>query len=260
MIFVACPYWHESEEIRNYRRAAAIKYSSRLAKLGVLNYSPLAYTGNKSAPEVYWIEHGLKMIETCDEIHVLCLDGWRESSGVKGEIKKGERLELKIRYIEKHERLAFCGSRPLKCQKTKDLILREIENHQASTIITHGEPDGVCRKAIEVSRQNGYALKLHHLKPKKHAAGKYEHRSIAVLNDCDFCVFLHDGKSKGTRNELELAQKMGIPYSYYVLVNGEYVLQKPEEAQAPLDEIIAAINIDMDDILAGFDYVDTGKT
>ena len=259
MIFIACPYWHKSEEIRNSRRTAVIKYSSRLTKLGVLNYSPLTYTENKNAPEGYWIKHGLKLLEACDEIHVLCLDGWRESSGVAGEIKKGEHLGLKIRHIEKHKRLAFCGSRPLKCQKTKDLILREIDNHQASTIITHGEPDGVCRKAIEVSRQNGYSLKLHHLKPKKRAAGKYEHRSIAVLNDCDFCVFLHDGKSKGTRNELELARKMGIPYSYYILVNGEYVLQKPEEAHSPLDKIIADINIDMDGILDGSDYADIGK-
>jgi uncharacterized phage-like protein YoqJ len=42
-------------------------------------------------------------------------------------------------------------------------------------------------------------------------------RSKAILEHADFVVLIHDGKSKGTSNELKMIEKMGIPYKYYQL-------------------------------------------
>ena len=42
----------------------------------------------------------------------------------------------------------------------------------------------------------------------------FHHRSLAVLQNCDWCLIVHDGSSKGTQNELEMAQKIGKPYKY----------------------------------------------
>ncbi|MFQ5454144.1 MAG: DUF1937 family protein [Candidatus Zixiibacteriota bacterium] len=253
MIYIASPYWDNDEAVRDARRAIAIKYSERLAKFGILNYSPLGYSSQhyKNVPEKYWIAHGLKMIDACTEVHVMCLDGWDKSEGVIGEIEKAKQLNIPIKYIRNHERLAFCGSRSLKCKKTKQLILDEIKAHQAITVVTHGEPDGVCRSAIEVARRHGLSLSLHHLKIKEKARGAFEHRTKAVLADCDYCIFLHDGKSKGTKNELELARKMNIPYTYYVFQNGEYIRQV--EVDNSTNPTIAGLDSDFDDLLQSID-------
>jgi cbb3-type cytochrome oxidase cytochrome c subunit len=37
------------------------------------------------------------------------------------------------------------------------------------------------------------------------------------LTDSYFAIFIHDGQSKGTSNELKLAKKMGVPYSFHEL-------------------------------------------
>lgn len=67
------------------------------------------------------------MIDACDELHVLCLEGWQKSNGIKGEIKRAVLRGMKVRYIDLHPRLAFCGSRSLTCKKTRELISEEIE-------------------------------------------------------------------------------------------------------------------------------------
>lgn len=231
MVYVCCPYWHEDESVRNYRRRKAIEYSTVLVKKGVPCYSPLLYTErfkNDNTKEGYWIEHGRRMLDACDEVRVLCLDGWEESNGVKGEIQRAEELGLEIKYIEKHSRLSFHGSRTLVDSKTRRVILTEIEKHQPETIVTHGEPEGACALAREISRKEGIPLKLHHLQH-KYLAGQFHHRSVAVLEDCDHAIFLHDGISQGCSNELVLARKMGIPYTYYVLENGVLVQRDAED-------------------------------
>ena len=51
----------------------------------------------------------------------------------------------------------------------------------------------------------------------KYLRGAFEHRSKAVFENCERVVFIWDGKSKGTSNELALAKKKNIPYSFHEL-------------------------------------------
>lgn len=44
MYYIAAPFWHESEQVRNERRNQVIAYSMMLTRRGILNYSPLLYT------------------------------------------------------------------------------------------------------------------------------------------------------------------------------------------------------------------------
>lgn len=223
MYYIAAPYWHESEQVRNERRNQVIAYSMMLTRRGVLNYSPLLYTERfkkTAVPESFWLEHGKRMVDACDVVRVLCLDGWQESSGIAGEVERAEGQGKPIEYVERHKRLAFCGSRACNDQRTVDLIYQAIEMHQPEMIITHGEPEGVCTLAQKAAREQGLPLKVHFLQLKR-AAGKFHHRSVAVFNDCDYCVFIHDGVSTGCSNELKLAKKMGIPYEYHRYQPGE---------------------------------------
>ena len=48
----------------------------------------------------YWREYDEAMLDCCEELHVLMLDGWRESVGVQAEIKLAELWGLKIVYVE----------------------------------------------------------------------------------------------------------------------------------------------------------------
>jgi len=218
MYYIAAPYWHESEKVRAERRDKTIAYSMMLTRRGILNYAPMIYSDKfkkTEVPEQYWLEHGLRMVDACDIVRVLCLDGWRESSGVANEVERAEKQGKPVEYIERYKRLAFCGSRTCNDRMTVNLIHEAIEAHQPEMIVTHGEPGGVCTLAQQVAKELGLPLKVHHLELKR-GKGKFEHRSKAVFNDCAYCVFIHDGVSTGCNNELELAKKMGIPYEYHL--------------------------------------------
>jgi len=114
-------------------------------------------------------------------------------------------------------RLAIFGSRTLCGRAVRDAIAARVSERKATHIVTAGEPDGVCHEARTVAREMSLPLTLHHLKPKERAAGKYHWRSVAVLSDCDFCQFFHDGRSKGTANEIKIAVKRGVPFDVVVM-------------------------------------------
>ncbi len=217
MIYVACPFWHNNESVRNYRRRKAIEYSERLFHKGIPFYSPLLYSERfkaQKAKEGYWLSHGIQMVDACNELQVLCLDGWEMSGGIKGEIARAEERNIPVTYITKHTRLSFHGSRSLTLAECKSIILAEFEKHMPETVVTHGEPLGVCAYARQLSKQNGISLKLHHLQHYR-LKGQFHWRSVSVLEDSEYAIFIHDGISQGTANEMALAKKMGLPYTYY---------------------------------------------
>jgi uncharacterized protein YdaT len=253
LIYIACPFWNDQDSVRDYRRKKAIDYSTVLIKKGYLVYSPLIYTerfAKDKTKEGYWIKHGIKMVEVCNEMRVLCLEGWQESKGVQGEIEKAKELNIKIKYIEKHARLAFHGSRTLGNKMTRKVIEFEIEKHQPEIIVTHGEPRGVCRLSKTIAQEQGLCLNLHHVQV-KYATGKFHRRSLAVISDSDHCIFIHDGISQGTQNELALAKKLKAPYTYYRLENDELIEQAKQEERfegAILDDIEGIEDVDLTEI------------
>lgn len=113
------------------------------------------------------------------------------------------------------------GSRTLDDERVKIILLEEITKNGVEEIVTHGEPDGVCGVARKLCREKAIPLKLHFLNF-KYLRGAFEHRSKAVLKDSDLALFIHDGKSKGTSNELKLAEKMDIRRICYELRPSEY--------------------------------------
>lgn len=113
-------------------------------------------------------------------------------------------------------KLAIFGSRGLNDERVSLLIHEAIEKYNPECIVTSGEPDGVCKLARDIAREKAISLHLHFLNF-KYLRGAYEHRSIAVYNDCDHCLLIHDGQSQGTANELAMAKKMKIKHTYIKL-------------------------------------------
>ena len=118
-------------------------------------------------------------------------------------------------------KLSVHGSRTLSDERVKILLMEEIEAHGITGIVTHGEPDGVCRVARDLCREKAIPLTLHFLNF-KYLRGAFEHRSIDVLKDSDRAIFIHDGKSKGTSNEVKLAEKLKVPHAYHRIEKTEH--------------------------------------
>lgn len=118
-------------------------------------------------------------------------------------------------FSEGPPRLAIFGSRTLLSTKVFDFMVSEITRLAPAEIVTAAEPAGVCELAQKAAKQLKIPLKVHYADNDKYAAGKYERRSIAVLSSCDICLFLHDGTSKGTKNEIAVAKRLKKPFIYH---------------------------------------------
>jgi len=144
---------------------------------------------------------------------------------MRRKLDKPQNPPLSLQWATRNDRprvrLAVCGSRTLKDERVRILLLEEIEAHNITDLVTHGEPEGVCGVARDIAKQKAIPLTLHHLNF-QYMRGAFEHRTMAVFLDCDRTILIHDGISRGTSNELKVAMKMKIPYSYHVLEPSKY--------------------------------------
>lgn len=105
MIFVSAPYSSKEKEVVESRIKAVSIYSGNLLKEGRSNISPLTLGTtilqhcDLPSDFEFWNKLSYDLLELCEEIHVLKLDGWRESIGVMGEIDFATKKNKKIKYI-----------------------------------------------------------------------------------------------------------------------------------------------------------------
>jgi len=121
-------------------------------------------------------------------------------------------------------RLAVFGSRTLDGEKTAEIILDHITKLNATAIVTSGETHGVCETARDIAKEIPLPLHLHFLDHRHRERGAWHWRSVHVYEGADHVLLIHDGTSKGTANELALAKKMKVPYTYIKITgdkNGE---------------------------------------
>jgi hypothetical protein len=108
--------------------------------------------------------------------------------------------------------LLIFGSRTLDSYQVDEVIVEFLNRSEYSFIITALDPDGVCQRVKHVAktRKSGVVLIEVGLDEKR-AQGMHEARSIIALKMADHMLAIWDGKSKGTLNEIDLAEKMGVP-------------------------------------------------
>lgn len=107
-IYLACPYTHEDAKIREYRFGMANVQAGYLMKVGYVVFSPIThghaiekdYDRLKGKDWRFWQTQCFPFLEWADEVHVMKLNGWKESVGVQAEIKRAEELGKIIKYIE----------------------------------------------------------------------------------------------------------------------------------------------------------------
>lgn len=104
-IYLACPYSHSSKAVRMQRVIAVDEKAAELMEQGNLVFSPLSHshpismhTDIEPCDHDFWLRQDLWILKVCDELHILCLEGWSESRGVGVETEEALKLELPIFY------------------------------------------------------------------------------------------------------------------------------------------------------------------
>jgi hypothetical protein len=110
------------------------------------------------------------------------------------------------------------GSRSLKDERVKIILLEAIQQWKPDYLSTCQEPQGVSEVCQRVAKDAGIPLILHFLNF-RYLRGAFEHRAKEILREATHFVCIHDGVSKGTANEYRMVQKTGKPYVYEVLEN-----------------------------------------
>lgn len=104
LIYLASPYTHPGYSVRQARFGAAIDAAAAMMLAGDAVYSPIGschpiqQRHNLPTDWAYWQDFDALIISRCDEVHVLMLDGWKESVGVMAEIALAESLGKPIQY------------------------------------------------------------------------------------------------------------------------------------------------------------------
>ena len=106
MIYIASPYTHPSASMRQQRYLAAQEYNAYLLSQRRIAYSPIAHchpmAENHGMPTDidYWRHFNAEMLRKASALHILMLEGWKESIGVQWEKHVAYTMLLPISHIE----------------------------------------------------------------------------------------------------------------------------------------------------------------
>jgi len=64
----------------------------------VVHYHPVAEVCDLPRDWAFWRNIDEALVEWCDELWVYMLDGWDESTGIRAEVEKAERMNIPVRY------------------------------------------------------------------------------------------------------------------------------------------------------------------
>lgn len=105
LVYLAVPYSHECETIREWRFQEVNKAAAKLMFDGVFIYSPISHThpivlaGQLPTGFDFWEQYDSAILNACRELYILPLEGWEQSKGVIGEIAIAQRLRIPIRFL-----------------------------------------------------------------------------------------------------------------------------------------------------------------
>ena len=108
--YLASPYAHREEKVEEQRAHDVSIITAKMIKTfpKAFIFSPIAYTHRLQeeygATTLYgWYAFDLAMLDLCDRLIVVMMDGWQESTGVNLEIAHALNLDIPIHYIKVYE-------------------------------------------------------------------------------------------------------------------------------------------------------------
>lgn len=105
MIYLCSPFTHPDPTVRDARVRAACRQAAEMFRCGIPVFSPIAYLYAIAAHDLplewdFWERFDRAFLETCDEVWVLMLDGWRKSRGVQAEIVLARQMGKPVVFVE----------------------------------------------------------------------------------------------------------------------------------------------------------------
>lgn len=101
--YIAAPYYKHAD--KDVLMVTISSYSATCLKRGDSVICPLTMGHNfiklvdLPRDSEWWLKWCYDLLSKCDEMDVLCLDGWEDSTGVQAEIKFAKENNIKINYI-----------------------------------------------------------------------------------------------------------------------------------------------------------------
>jgi hypothetical protein len=106
LIYLASPYSHADEAVREQRFHAVCEAAARLMDAGHLIFSPIAHShcialaGKLPTDYRFWRRYDEAMLRAAGELWVLMLPGWHVSTGVAEETAYATGLGKPVRYVD----------------------------------------------------------------------------------------------------------------------------------------------------------------
>ena len=105
MIYLAAPYTHPDKTVTNKRMETFAIVDAGLISAGEHTVSPLSKHFNTQYAKMnttweFWQVYAEELMEACDELCVITMDGWEESPGCRAEIAMARAHKMKIRYLD----------------------------------------------------------------------------------------------------------------------------------------------------------------
>jgi hypothetical protein len=105
--YLACPYSHPEQEVRDWRVQQVLKATANLMNDGWLVFSPIGHTYQLEPllkPELgqshdFWMKQDIALLRHASSLTVLMLPGWLQSTGVDEEIHIAKMCNIPIFYI-----------------------------------------------------------------------------------------------------------------------------------------------------------------
>ena len=102
-IYVASPYTHLDPDVMADRMLEAMRYTAYLIKKGEWAYSPIVHCHDMALrydfpkSHTFWMGFDAAMICPCTEVHVLQLEGWEQSEGIRHELQFCSLIQKPVR-------------------------------------------------------------------------------------------------------------------------------------------------------------------
>jgi hypothetical protein len=108
LVYLAGPYSHPDKAVRKNREICHSLCAVALKRQGEIDvYAPIPETtalcelgGLTGTDWNSWRGHDLNLLSRCDEIYVMMIDGYKESLGVRGEVKFALQNDIPVKFID----------------------------------------------------------------------------------------------------------------------------------------------------------------
>lgn len=107
MIYLATPYTHELPFVMEKRFKMACRIAGLLMQHGDIVFCPIAHTHPiaMACPDMpqtdseYWMKFDRKFLEMADRLVVVQMPGWKQSKGIRAEMKIANELGKPIEFL-----------------------------------------------------------------------------------------------------------------------------------------------------------------